>query len=395
LKYYEKSNKDYQERYKDVYIEMLDLWNSLKNNNTGQSDYGDFVYPHANKSRGDDHTGAADNPSGLTPPRKIIENTSPGKRGTAFLRWILDRKADLKDQTNIYKQRKFGDSNKERHEHIHEADAEVTAKDIEKGLYAYVRYLDIVLNSLTDFDKERNRHNRIYPDPQEINKNPQWYALEESTDFVLRLAEAKIIAEQDRVALLSAYDAACAEVKNVTAQGLAENDPQNWPACAEYLRILDELTKNYLETLIQAWVEVLKTHSAELESLLRYTGERIETNRLAGASVLTAAEQTRRVQFWLNLSQDGTLDSERNYREYYRTYRRERVRYNAELPLRPRHIVRDNLPYRRGRVIRYIRLDLLSLGHAAQEFHRRITEEVERLLIEPRFPNPADQVPVI
>ncbi|MDR1322826.1 MAG: hypothetical protein LBK68_00130 [Candidatus Margulisbacteria bacterium] len=388
-------NKDYLEKHKDTYLDMLNLWNTLESNKAGQNTHTGSVYPQANKSRGDDHTGDADNPSGLTPPRKIIENTSPGKRGLAFLRQILNRKADLKDYTNIYDQEKFGASNEKRHDREYIVNNNVTAKDIERGLYVYARYLDIAVNSLTNFDKERNRHNRKYPDPQKINENPQWYALAESADFVLRLTEAKIIAEQERTALLSAYDAACAEVKNVAAQGLAENDPQNWPACVEYLRILDELSQKYLEALLKAWVEVLKSSSAELEKLLIYTGERINTNRLAGASVLTAAERTHRIQFWLGLIQNGTLDSEENYREYYRIYRREQAQYSAGLPMRPRHVVRDNLPARRGRIIRYIRRDLLALGYAAREFHRKITERAELKIIEPKFPNPADQTPVL
>ncbi|MDR1113580.1 MAG: hypothetical protein LBL50_00635 [Candidatus Margulisbacteria bacterium] len=390
LSYYEKSNKDYQEQYKAEYIDMLNLWNGFES-----SSHIDVVYPQANKSRGDDHTGDADNPSGLTPPRKIIENTSPGKRGLAFLYQILHRKADLKDYTNIYNQEKFGANNEKRHDREYIVNNNVTAKDIEKGLYAYACYLDIAVNSLTNFDKERSRHNRKYPDPQKINENPQWYALAESADFVLRLTEAKIIAEQERTALLSAYDAACAEVKNVAAQGLAENDPQNWPACAEYLRILDGLSQKYLEALIKAWVAVLKSSSAELEKLLIYTGGRINTNRLAGAGVLTAAEYTSRIYFWLTLIQNGTLDSEENYRKYYRIYRREQAQYSARLPMRPRHVVRDNLPARRGRIIRYIRRDLLALGYAAREFHRKITTEAERVIIEPKFPNPADQAPVL
>ncbi|MDR1453714.1 MAG: hypothetical protein LBJ25_07075, partial [Candidatus Margulisbacteria bacterium] len=304
------------------------------------------------------------------------------------------READLKDYTNIYDREKFGASNEKRHGRVYIADNNVTRKDIERGLSVYTRYLDIVLNSLTDFDKERNRHNRQYPNPQKINENPRWYALEESAGFILRLTEAKIMTEQERTALLSAYDAACAEVKNVVARGLAENDARNWPACAEYLRILDGLTKKYLESLIKAWLKILKSHSAELENLLIYTGGRIDANRLAGASVLTAAGRTRRIQFWLDLIQNGVLDSEESYREYYRTYRLERRQYNARLPVSPRHVVRDNLPARRGRIIRYIRRDLLALGYAAREFHRKITEAAERKIIEPKFPNPADRAPV-
>jgi hypothetical protein len=270
--------------------------------------------------------------------------------------------------------------------------------DIERGLYVFTRYLDIVVNTLTDFDTPRNQHNRKYPNPQERNKNPKRRTLEEAANFVLRLADAKIIQKQEKDALLAAYDAARAEAQQVAALGLAENDLRNWPACAAYLEIVETLTQKYNAALFDAYLKVLKDRSAELRQVLQYAAGQIKSNfgdDMAYPPVVQATARLRRIYFWLGLIQNGVLDSAESYGEYYEKYRQELARHNAGLPmLDPRRIISANLSARRERVIRLIRRGLWTLGSAARKFLRDITQEAERLIIAPKFPNPVDRVPV-
>ncbi|MDR1323956.1 MAG: hypothetical protein LBK68_05915 [Candidatus Margulisbacteria bacterium] len=356
--------------------EIIRLLDSLKDNKKGAKSAGETsnsgtIFPAVYKPTGEEHT------DGLSNTRVIIDYSSPAKRGIVFLRG--GRLVDLTDHTNIYDRAQFGPDNSPRHEHIEIPAPSVSRSDIEHGLYVFTRRLYDDLTGMTDFSSVISGWNKMYSDPQKINENPDLHTLAEAEDSLLRLAEMPLFTVEEKDALLSAYDAACVEVAN--AEELAD-DPQNWPRCVELSALYDRLTLKYNAALFNAYLQILKDRSAELDKLLQYVGGRIETNRLAGASVLAAAEQARRIYFWLELIRNGVLDSAERYAEYYKQYRQEATQYNAELPMADvRGIIRANLPARRERVIRLIRRDLLSLGNEAQDFREHITHATEQLAI--------------
>jgi hypothetical protein len=329
------------------------------------------VFPDTRKPTGEE---CAD---GLSDMCRIIDHPSPAKRGIVFLRG--GRLVDLTDHTNIHNFPQFAPDNSPGSEHIETPAPSVSRSDIEHGLYVFTCRLYADLAGMTDFDKPSSYKNKTYPDPQKINENPDLHTLVEAEDPLLRLVEIPLFTTEEKDALLSAYDAACAEVAN--AEELAD-DPQNWPRCVELTALYDRLTLKYNTAIFNAYLRILKDRSAELDELLQYINGRIQTNRLAGANVWTAAEQVGRIYFWLELIRNGVLDSEENYAEYYKQYRRERIQDNTELSMANIHrLIRDNLPNRRERVIKLIRHGLLALGYEARNFRKRLRHAVEQLAI--------------
>ncbi|GBR73047.1 hypothetical protein NO1_0501 [Candidatus Termititenax aidoneus] len=328
LRNYKKNNsKDYQERYKEIYIDMLNLWNSLKSKKRlEQNSNARAAYPHAKKSKNSRHLGSAKYTGQKRvllshEPRRIINYANPLSVGTAILNGRFE-----KDRTNIANPRGLDTDTTPKHDLQYPSERSFTDQEaVETTVYADIRDLLRCVESKTNFHKTPSRR-KTPRDPEIHNAVPKLHKITEAEDLILKLSEKT--GKEDSDLLLAAYEVSAAE-------------PYNIEKAKALMDILKDLKIKYDEDLRVAYWLVFNAKYKDISNCL---------NEL--------------------------LDAADSKSERYSLIKETAHRLDVLKMCDRYHITRDTGDYF-SRSVRFIRINLLKL---LPELQQTIASEAEKLI---------------